>query len=219
MKTDRPHFEHVCDKTPLVERMAVDHPEVLTHPEWRNHMAECQPCRDLWRGLERSLAAFVCLERETRHRVAPPDWNAFQSRLQTETRRHAASAWMRLPLAAAMAGLFLVSGLAMFNFNPAKPESTLAAQNRGNGRTAPVTGLIEIEHLSPGEDGFEANATPRSNISIPSTYARYGLPTTPSAYPSYQPPNLRYQQPPSHPSPQEPEETELSTGNGARETR
>ena len=100
-----------CDKMPLVQRLSVDDPDALRNEPWRSHLTACQDCRHEFEGHERSLALYRALEAERLARTpAAPSWERFAGRLQARTMMDRRMRTMRVPMAAAVAGLVLLAG-------------------------------------------------------------------------------------------------------------
>lgn len=99
-----------CEKTPVLERLAVLDPEALHTGRWSAHLRRCHTCRHTWQELERSLAIFCHVEREARQRFnAEPRWEAFSRRLAARAPRRRGRG-VRGPLVAGLTGV-LVGGM------------------------------------------------------------------------------------------------------------
>ncbi|MDH4224124.1 MAG: hypothetical protein OEW12_00570 [Deltaproteobacteria bacterium] len=149
-----------CEKLKTLERLAVTRPESLRQSPWQEHIQVCGQCREAWLGLERSLAVYCQLEAESRGGAPlPPDWSRLFQVIDGEQRRNRLASLARMPVAAAVVTLFMVTGLAMWRFQPGMetmPSPTIASNNPVKRPTIGLVGVEKFKAAPRGETPFES---------------------------------------------------------------
>ncbi|MBI3994124.1 MAG: hypothetical protein HY342_12690 [Candidatus Lambdaproteobacteria bacterium] len=89
----------------------MDDADGLRAEAWRSHLTSCRTCRREVEGFERSLALYRALEAERLAQLpTTPSWDRFAVRLEARTVMERRLRTVRVPVAAAVAGLLVLAG-------------------------------------------------------------------------------------------------------------
>ncbi|MBI4083807.1 MAG: hypothetical protein HY423_14480 [Candidatus Lambdaproteobacteria bacterium] len=136
-----------CEKTPLVERLAVDQPGALDSELWLGHLKSCGPCRRARFEYAASLALYRQLEADSRSRHGGSgDWERLSRAIDRRVRRGQPRITWRATLAAAVGGVivFGTAGTLAYMVRQSQPRPARIVDLQPQQRSR----VIEILHQS-----------------------------------------------------------------------
>jgi len=119
-----------CERKDLMRRLAVESPQALESPTWKEHFQSCPDCREARGGLERSLAVFRRLESESLSAMPEaPGWERFnRSLMQRQWEDRVSRRRRRLTVVAVAASLGLVAMGSVMAYQALQTENSYPAQ-------------------------------------------------------------------------------------------